>query len=600
MPLFYRLVLISMCSGFIAVGVYILGFELFPARANYIVFSREFGALNCLSAHIQSFWDIGAQAQWGSCKNTLMKHGILWQTWLRLYALELSTLIAFVSGLWAYLSHSVSTPQTSRVTSGGRLLDGREALRVFQSSFKQQVKQDGQGAELAEGVNLSLKHELRHFLIRGGTGSGKTQVMLRLVSGWIEKQEPVIVLDLKGALTSTLGSCEGPTKPILLSPGDARSHEWLIGYDCTDEADAHELASHLIPKSEKNSFFSKAAQNILVAVILKLQAEKPRKWSWRDLYAHVCLKPEELGAICKRYFPQSAILFEGDSRSSTMDVLSTLSTNLVTVRLLAHTWGRYTPKFAMRHWLKTGKTKQRLVILGWSEKSREVSASWVAAFSSLMGSYIASPDMPESDVKSVNLALDEFGNLPKMPGLASAINMGRSKGLSTALVIQDIGQLKQVYGSDVANGWLSTIGNHIVCRLGPGPSNEEVSRSAGEQEIEELQVTENSSANGNSTSKQWVKKSRPVIKPNELLSKLQVTETGYSFLLFGIDANAYIFWNNFITLPKLRKAYVPLKRVKPKQAPKRPAPQNQTKTKAPQLKTEKLERLLNKKQPQRV
>ncbi|WP_161941216.1 type IV secretion system DNA-binding domain-containing protein [Pseudovibrio axinellae] len=482
------------------------------------------------------------------------------------------------------------------------MLEGREALRVFQSSLKPQLQQNGEGAAVAEGVNSSLKQELRHYLIRGGTGSGKTQVMLRLVSDWIEKQEPVIALDLKGALTSTLGSNEGPTKPILLSPGDARSHEWLIGYDCTDEADAHELANHLIPKSEKNAFFSKAAQNILVAIILKLQAEKPRKWSWQDLYAHICLTPDELGAICKRYFPQSAILFEGDSRSSTMDVLSTLSTNLVTVRLLAHAWGRNTPKFAMRHWLKKGKAKQRLVILGWSEKSREVSASWVAAFSSLMGSYIASPDIPESDAKSVNLALDEFGNLPKMPGLASAINMGRSKGLCAALVIQDIGQLKQVYGSDVANGWLSTIGNHIVCRLGPGPSNDEVSRSVGEQEIEELQVTENSSANGNSTSKQWVKKSRPIIKPNELLSKLQVTETGYSFLLFGIDANAYIFWNSFITLPKLRKTFVPLKRAKSKQTPQRSTPQSPSKVKVPapktaQLKTEKLERLLNKKQP---
>ncbi|WP_068311256.1 type IV secretion system DNA-binding domain-containing protein [Polycladidibacter hongkongensis] len=307
MPLFYRLVLISMSSGFIAVGVYILGFELFPAQGHDIAFSREYGSLRCMNAHVQSFWDSGAEAKWSRCKSTLIKQGILWATWPRLYLLEISALIAFVSGAWAYLLHLDKTPETLRVISGGQLLEGREAVRVFQSSLKSPPKRNGEGVALTDGVHLSLKQELRHYLIRGGTGSGKTQVMLRLVNDWIAKRKPVIVLDLKGALTSTLGSNDGPTKPILLSPGDARSYEWLIGYDCTDEADAHELASHLIPKSEKNSFFSKAAQNILVAIILKLQAENPRKWGWRDLYAHVCLKPEELGEICKHYFPQSAI-----------------------------------------------------------------------------------------------------------------------------------------------------------------------------------------------------------------------------------------------------------------------------------------------------
>ncbi|KZK94448.1 MULTISPECIES: type IV secretion system DNA-binding domain-containing protein [unclassified Pseudovibrio] len=546
-----------------AAAAYAIGFYFHVGSNEQFTLAPTPYILKCLLYHASSSFHSGSAENWLTCQSQITNAGLIQEFLTRAYLIEGPIFAAALCFLFVAFLIWDSEPITFRHLSGGQLFEFQQAVTKLSRSLKKQLRKYGNGIEISEGVSLSANHDLRHFLIRGGTGSGKTQIMLRIVLGWLEREEPIVVLDLKGSLMSQLGVSGSRSEPVLLNPGDARSFEWVIGRDCVDEADANELAAHLIPETQNNPFFPEAAQSILVGIILKLQTETPRQWSWRDLYAVTCLGPAEIEKICCYYYPHSSSLFEGDTRSSTMDVLSTISSKLKVVRVLSQAWPEGTPQFSAKDWLRGGKRKRNLVILGWNEKSNKISAAWVAAFSSLLGGYIASPEMPESRKKSLNIALDEFGNLPKMQGLAAAVNMGRSKGLCVALVIQDVGQLKEVYGQHVASGWPSTIGTHIVCRLGSGPSNDEISKFIGTKEIETLQISYSQGPNGNTTSKQWVKKTEQIITPNKLLEKLQVDDEGFNFLLFGIDQNTYLLRNKFIALPELRAPHIPLK-LKPK------------------------------------
>ncbi len=50
--------------------------------------------------------------------------------------------------------------------------------------------------------------------------------------------------------------------------------------------------------------------------------------------------------------------------------------------------------------------------------------------------------------RNVYFLLDEFGNMPKFPGFAGLMTVGRSRGIFFELVVQSYSQLNQIYGQD--------------------------------------------------------------------------------------------------------------------------------------------------------
>lgn len=547
-------------TGITMVGSIVLGFGV--AKATSVIDGTQYGlsmdarVAQCIGADIGRHVFPPLEGRYNACLNWLARYQF------DHYFQHRSTI--FKAGFFGFIFSSVLTASfvsaamgAPKHVRGRRLLSGLNAARAIRKATRAARKRTGDGIELAPGVKMAKSHELQHFLLRGSVGSGKTQIILNLLNQFIKCGERVIVLDVKGDFVQSLPG--GPNRegksprPIIIGLGYAASSTWAIGEDCLDEGHARDLAARLIKDAEKNAFFSDSARNICVAIVLSLIGERGRSWGWSDLYERMIAAPERLSDICKKHYALAAAALEDPGGQLANDVLATLRAGAPVVKSLADGSKQSKTMFSLRKWLLSDRVKRPVVILGWRADQRETSRAWMAAFVDLFGSLVSSPNLKETSEKTVNVVLDEFAQLPKMDGLAATLDVGRSKGVCAILACQDVGQLRQVYGSHAADAWLSTVGHQIVCKTSPGRSAEEISRAVGDQFVFEKDVSRTSSSSGGSTNERWVERRKPVITPNELSRLLGPRKQGVRFIYLGVGEDAYILEMPYISLPKRRE-----------------------------------------------
>jgi type IV secretory pathway TraG/TraD family ATPase VirD4 len=85
--------------------------------------------------------------------------------------------------------------------------------------------------------------------------------------------------------------------------------------------------------------------------------------------------------------------------------------------------------------------------------------------------------------------LDELGVLPKVPGLAAALNFGPSKGLCCLLGYQSYQQIDELYGRNVMEATVSSAATHVAFSVGNEKTLEELSKLIGEAEVIESRGT---------------------------------------------------------------------------------------------------------------
>ncbi len=191
------------------------------------------------------------------------------------------------------------------------------------------------------GMNLPVSEALKHFLIAGASGSGKTksiqlylQSILPLVRVDSAKPRQVIITDPKCELLpyfAGLGYHPEDSDVFLLQPFDARSINWDISEALREPAMARYFAHQLIAE-EKNStapYFGNAARSLTFAGIIGLGAASPRDpWTLRDLLCALSSR-ESIEGVTNNDPRASEIaqsILRDDKHSA--GVISTLATKL--------------------------------------------------------------------------------------------------------------------------------------------------------------------------------------------------------------------------------------------------------------------------------
>lgn len=83
----------------------------------------------------------------------------------------------------------------------------------------------------------------------------------------------------------------------------------------------------------------------------------------------------------------------------------------------------------------------------------------------------------------VNFLLEEFGNLGKIPNIQKYLSTARSRGISINLVIQSIGQLKQIYEEEVTNTILADCATWMCIGCNDKPTAELLEWRSGEATV---------------------------------------------------------------------------------------------------------------------
>lgn len=116
----------------------------------------------------------------------------------------------------------------------------------------------------------------------------------------------------------------------------------------------------------------------------------------------------------------------------------------------------------------------------------------------------------------VNFIIDEFANMPVIPGMDNKITVARSRGLSFMLIIQALSQLRAKYGPDVAEIIRSNCNLQVFLATNDNETAEYFSKICGEKTIKDTNVSMDSQTGKQSES--YSLGSRALITPSELLT----------------------------------------------------------------------------------
>lgn len=115
----------------------------------------------------------------------------------------------------------------------------------------------------------------------------------------------------------------------------------------------------------------------------------------------------------------------------------------------------------------------------------------------------------------VNFIIDEFANMPVIPGMENKITVARSRGISFMLIIQALSQLRAKYGPDVAEIIRSNCNLQVFLATNDNETAEYFSKICGEKTIKDIN---SSVAHDGKISESYSLTARALITPSELLT----------------------------------------------------------------------------------
>ena len=545
-------------AGFAAMaGAYRVGFDVLPPQT-MLADGRSVpldaaGVQACFKARALALVsDRNAESYWHVCRRQLTEYGALDAFELRSIAVASFGVIGLLALFGFALCLRTDRP-SFKVTRGARLHIGSAGLKAFARACASECRIHGCGVQLLPPVAIGRDRETRHFLILGSVGGGKTQTMLHLIIEAISRGDGVLVLDTKGDMMAGLPA---QPEPLLVAPHDQRSLVWDVAADCCVKQDARELAARFIPPSA-DPMWSQAAQEILVACIVHLQATRGRDWGWADLEAVVTADVDVLTAHAKDHNPNALRLLNQPDSKTTLSILTTFQTHMRIVSVLAEAWpDPLAGRFSIRAWLHN-PTPRRPLILQHDPGYPELSRIWIGSMLGLLASAVGSPTLTESSQRRVWLFLDEFPQLPPIKQFPTFLELGRSKGIAVVIGAQDTAQIRAVYGQDQAKSWFGMTGTKILTRINASDAAEEISRLIGEQEIERRIQSATRSGGRVSVTESIQREIRRAVTASELASRLGPTERGVRVLLIGLGDAIYELDLPYISLPRFRESIMP-------------------------------------------
>lgn len=472
-----------------------------------------------------------------------------WSPALR-WAIAWRDSIALAAGLFAGIHCGIragAAPPAERYVSGRRLV---RSPKQYARTIRQREAADG--LRIHPKIPLSKNRESQHFLLLGLSGSGKTQVVHRLIRNARARGDQSLVYDYKGDLTAKYLD---DATTVLLAPWDARSVAWDIAADVPDIASARELAAALIPLPQTgDSKWAAGARQVLTGLIVALQTTQPGQWSIHDLSRTVSADGKALAATLRQYFPEAEPLLADPTRNPGLSYIASLLDHLAPVHDLARLWSTDdNARWSVRRWLDGGEAPR--VIVGHNEGQAELSGFMLRAVLRLILQRLGSPDFQRAPVPTW-LFLDEFIQAGEIEPLLSIAEIARSKDVRAVLACQTISRLREIYGQNTADALVDTIGTVLVGRSS-GATAQWASGEAGDQRLDRFQAS--TSKTGGSTS--WQRVKEPTMPPEEFDARLGTFGRGRYLtnrllMLAGGDEIGLIDWP-LLRVPTVTQAYVP-------------------------------------------
>lgn len=350
----------------------------------------------------------------------------------------------------------------------------RGAKLITPIELNKDIRKDKEQTFLSIGeVNIPETAEVKHSLIIGRPGSGKTVYLSQILSKLKEKGSKGIVYDFKG---DYLSKFYDPVTDLIFNPLDSRGVAWNLFEEIKTDMDIDAISNSLIPDSyQKDPFWHQASRGVLQGLMSYLLQSEDKKTN-ENLYKVLTLSGVEKAKILKKTpgGEAGATYVEDGKSNQAKGVYATLMQYTHCFKYMSDG----NNEFSIEKWLE--KESGGMIYVTNYANIQATLRPILSLFVDLLGRKLLS--MQDDYNRRVYFLIDELGTLQRLTTIESLLTLSRSKGGSVWLGIQDIGQIEKIYTADTKKTIVNACGTNGIFNLIDPDTSEYFSKKIGEQE----------------------------------------------------------------------------------------------------------------------
>ncbi|MDP5012734.1 MAG: type IV secretion system DNA-binding domain-containing protein, partial [Alphaproteobacteria bacterium] len=358
---------------------------------------------------------------------------------------------------------------------------------------------------------LPFEAEVKHMMITGTTGSGKTNAFNHLLNSIRARGDRAVIVDTTGGFVSHFYNEETDK---LLNPFDKRSQKWCFWSECPNpETDFDEMAEALIPEGRGNdSFWSRAGRQSFSACAATLA--KKQSYSLELLLK--TLLQLELSDVSK-FLKETNVssYFSKEAEKTAILIRATLASHIKSLEALEDVSPSEADAFSINRWIKEdgngflflhSKPKQRAYL-------KPLLSAWFSmAVKALM-------DLQPDPKRRIWFIVDELASLNQLSGLDTALAEARKYGGCFVVGFQNLSQIEEIYNPTMAKVLSDLTVSKLIFETVDPMNARKLSETLGEQEV--IESSENVSFGANEirdgVSFSHQKRFQPLIRPSDIM-----------------------------------------------------------------------------------
>ncbi|MBU0993411.1 MAG: type IV secretion system DNA-binding domain-containing protein [Proteobacteria bacterium] len=344
------------------------------------------------------------------------------------------------------------------------------ALKSFKNISEQyNEKEYVKGARLIEPEKLNKKlkspdlpfaqtkmpreFEIQHVFFIGATGAGKTVFLSQVLQRIFERDEHCLIYDNKGDFISKFYR---PETDIIFNPLDERCIGWNVFNEIITDYDIDAVASSLIPPATgDNVFWNDAARDVFAGILVYLFQKG--KTTNQDIWNAVTMDIKKLSSILKitKGAERGYVYIQDASSKQAVSIHAVLMQYAKSFSYL-----NIEGDFSITNWVR--KPCGNIFVPNYAN-TKDTLKPILSLFVDLLGRQLLS--LPDDISRRIFLFIDEFGSLQRLSTIMNLLTLGRSKGASVWIGIQDIGQLEKIYGKNSRQTIVNSCGTSVIFRV---------------------------------------------------------------------------------------------------------------------------------------
>ena len=429
-------------------------------------------------------------------------------------------------------------------TRMGRGLGSNQFLRGARFGTVRQIRRalrrQKRGSFAIGGVPVPHAFEPEHILICGAPGTGKTNLIVKMLDGVRKAKRRAIVYDTAGTFVEKFYR---PGIDILLNPLDLRTDAWSPWVDVPRDYHYDQIAESTIPDKTGDPFWAKAARGTLVAVMRKL-ARQERTLVSVLLDTLLRSKLKDLADFAAGTDASAFISTEGERTSA--GIQAELASVMRSFSYLDDT----ADGLSIRDWVANEKDDSWLFVTVKADQLpslRPLITVWLdIAISAIMSL------APDRD-RRLYCVIDELPSLQKLPSLSDFLARARKYGGCGILGFQSYPQLEATYGIQDAAAITGYCSTWVALRANDTPTAKHVSENLGQ--VEQVEANEgmsygvNDMRDGVNLSRMQV--TRPLVMHTEVTNLPNLV----GYLRFGRSLPVVRFVDSFNKVPSIAVAF---------------------------------------------